>query len=30
MDAFGRGLVEVDRGQELRPQLGEPVPHAPG
>jgi glycogen debranching enzyme len=26
IDAFGRGLVEVDRGPELRPQLGDPTP----
>ncbi|MCW2851996.1 MAG: Amylo-alpha6-glucosidase [Nocardioides sp.] len=26
IDAFGRGLVEVDRGPELRPQLGDPIP----
>jgi glycogen debranching enzyme len=26
IDAFGRGLVEVDRGPKLRPQLGDPTP----
>jgi glycogen debranching enzyme len=30
VDAFGRGRVEVDRGSQLRPQLGDPRPHLAG
>ena len=25
IDAFGRGLVDLDRGRKLRPQLGDPA-----
>jgi hypothetical protein len=29
IDAFGRGLVEVDRGSQLHRQLGDPGGHHP-